>query len=81
MIAFNTCFFYTLEHILTSYVLKICSYNEGVRNVAGNVMLNFAYAGLILGLRSVNKRRRYFVTTSLICLGASLESALLYMGG
>ena len=37
---------------------------------------NYMFAGLILGLRPANERRRYLVTTSLIGWVQSLESAL-----
>ena len=38
--------------------------------------LDVSIAGLILGLRPANERRRYKATASLIGMGTNLESAL-----
>ena len=52
--------------VLVCYLLDVEYLYQSARHLAGLYMQPNISAGLILGLRPVNERRRYFVTTSLI---------------
>ena len=55
---------------MLSALLAICEGNPlvaiGKMGQQGHPVIKWAVAGLILGLRPANERRRFFVTTSLI---------------